>query len=783
MARKALDNELLTAAQEYASLGWRVLPLADRDKKPRLAEWQVKATTDTASIQEWWTKWPNANVGVALGVDSKLVGVDIDSEDGEKSLAELAGDDLPDTLEMVTGGGRRLLYKIPKDLAAPPITTIITCQAGELRFQSDGGQCVMPPSIHPGNPEKGVEPGRVYHWVEGRSHRDIHPAYMPGWLIVEMCRPKVPAWSGNNQAASFHAPGSDFNRRASFEDLLAKHGFKSAGQVGKVKRFTRPGKDKGISVTLGHYQCKDGTPGLYVFSSSIPGLTPMKCYDQFGVYAALEHAGDFTRAAAALKMAGYGQKAAVVGGHVAPKGTVPATTEPEPWGDPIPLRAAIPAPQFPLEVFPFELQEFAKSVAYQVQAPIGYVASTMLGVAAGAIGATVRIRLKQNWDERACLYVAIVAPKSSKKTPIHVAIMRPLKQAQAQSLASHDEKKQVYFVTDTTTEALSQSLKDKPRGLLLAADELSGFVEGMNQYKGGKGNDRSFWLSCWSGTAIHKKRVNPVAPDTYVPDPCISIVGGVQYAVLHTCFSTDDGFAERFLFEASDPMPQARVTDGEYLYEDCWEAVIKGLAKLEMTKDQWDKPRPTILRITDEAWQMFGDWTEENAQKTNDPDRDRPLDGFRSKANGYAGRLALVTYMIKHVENGGGLDPMTGEEMEAGVKLARYYLDQVVRARGGSGTEQSPVERVLTWIAKCGKKRLTRRDIHKGLWRQFKAAEELNEPLKRLTQHGWLRYGEAPFTPGRRPDAIYEVHPDLCTLCPQVSTSSVDTLNLSRAMS
>ena len=39
MARKALDNELLTAAQEYASLGWRVLPLADRDKKPRLAEW------------------------------------------------------------------------------------------------------------------------------------------------------------------------------------------------------------------------------------------------------------------------------------------------------------------------------------------------------------------------------------------------------------------------------------------------------------------------------------------------------------------------------------------------------------------------------------------------------------------------------------------------------------------------------------------------------------------------------------------------------------------------
>jgi hypothetical protein len=45
------------------------------------------ATTDRAVIEKWWARWPNANVGVALG-SSGLVAIDCDSSE---ALQEASG--------------------------------------------------------------------------------------------------------------------------------------------------------------------------------------------------------------------------------------------------------------------------------------------------------------------------------------------------------------------------------------------------------------------------------------------------------------------------------------------------------------------------------------------------------------------------------------------------------------------------------------------------------------------------------------------------------------------
>ena len=58
-------NEMLVAALAYAERGWRVHPL--KGKKPRLGDWPNRATTDAEQITEWWSKWPNANIGVLTG--------------------------------------------------------------------------------------------------------------------------------------------------------------------------------------------------------------------------------------------------------------------------------------------------------------------------------------------------------------------------------------------------------------------------------------------------------------------------------------------------------------------------------------------------------------------------------------------------------------------------------------------------------------------------------------------------------------------------------------------
>ena len=61
------------------------------------------------------------------------------------------------------------------------------------------------------------------------------------------------------------------------------------------------------------------------------------------------------------------------------------------------------------------------------------------------------------------------------------------------------------IVVDATVESLAPLLEDNPRGLLMTQDEGVAWVRGMGQYKGGRGGDRQFWLSNWSGLATGRR--------------------------------------------------------------------------------------------------------------------------------------------------------------------------------------------------------------------------------------------------------------------------------------
>ena len=81
------QNRLLRAALAYAGLGWAVHPLRPRDKRPLLRDWPHKATTDGRVIQDWWVRWPEANIGVACGPSGLFV-IDLDVKgdaNGEES--------------------------------------------------------------------------------------------------------------------------------------------------------------------------------------------------------------------------------------------------------------------------------------------------------------------------------------------------------------------------------------------------------------------------------------------------------------------------------------------------------------------------------------------------------------------------------------------------------------------------------------------------------------------------------------------------------------------------
>ena len=66
--RRGTTGKLGRTAQQYAGLGWPVFPLRPGDKVPLPGSHGCHdATTDEATINRWWERHPEANIGAATG--------------------------------------------------------------------------------------------------------------------------------------------------------------------------------------------------------------------------------------------------------------------------------------------------------------------------------------------------------------------------------------------------------------------------------------------------------------------------------------------------------------------------------------------------------------------------------------------------------------------------------------------------------------------------------------------------------------------------------------------
>lgn len=202
-------DPMLAAALSYATRGWRVfpnntpVPLEDgsiscscpsgvdcpeksRGKHPRLREWQARATTAERCIRQWWSKtgrrdWRGSNVGIACGLASDLLVLDVDHGEGLANLEALAreGKVVPRTVTVVTGGGGRQFYLKHPDADFDPDNKKGLKGLTGIDIRTDGGQVVAPPSMH--------RSGNRYRFAEGLSPDDVPVADCPEWLI-EMLR-------------------------------------------------------------------------------------------------------------------------------------------------------------------------------------------------------------------------------------------------------------------------------------------------------------------------------------------------------------------------------------------------------------------------------------------------------------------------------------------------------------------------------------------------------------------------------------------------------------------
>ena len=167
----------IEAALAYAAAGWPVLPVAAHGKHPLAHHGVHDASVDAARIRRWWSRWPDAGVGIATGAGSGLAVLDVDVKAGGRvSLVGLrSGRTLPFTLLAHTGGGGfHLYYRQPDGLRVPNTVGRLPNVDGPLPgidLRGDGGYVVAPPSVHAS--------GRPYRWA---SRQPDEPAPLPRWL-------------------------------------------------------------------------------------------------------------------------------------------------------------------------------------------------------------------------------------------------------------------------------------------------------------------------------------------------------------------------------------------------------------------------------------------------------------------------------------------------------------------------------------------------------------------------------------------------------------------------
>jgi putative DNA primase/helicase len=245
--------------------------------------------------------------------------------------------------------------------------------------------------------------------------------------------------------------------------------------------------------------------------------------------------------------------------------------------------------------------------------------------------------------------------------------------------------------TDATIEAVKLVLDGNPDGICYPADELSGWLRSLGQYKGGKGSDRQHWLSIWSGVQVVCNRATRPEP-TIIDNPFVAITGGFQPATVGDLVANgrEDGLAARFLLAWPGAPENTAWTEDVVKGADDYHDICKGLWELP----QCDEP----VTLTSEAKARWVGWVNAHREQKPPP----MLEPVWSKAEGYCLRLALILHLARRACNEGKGAQVGREDVEGAIELARYFMAHAKRIYAGhaSDGDHTPAGRALSWVAK-----------------------------------------------------------------------------------
>ena len=234
------------------------------------------------------------------------------------------------------------------------------------------------------------------------------------------------------------------------------------------------------------------------------------------------------------------------------------------------------------------------------------------------------------------------------------------------------------LVSDATTEALAQVASENPHGLLLARDELAGFLGNLDRYGAQSGADEAFFLSAFDGdaTTIDRKTIRE---PLFIPALTLSIIGTCQPAVFEKLMTDQhraSGLLARFLLiEPPTPPKRWRTTNLDPQILTDWSTTLTNLIDLPFltqttsgatagftqqcevqddstTQKPSDSVTPWPITVTPEAEELYSNFYNVHNELAEKEHGDRRA--LLSKAEQLPLRLALI---LHHLEWAAPNDP------------------------------------------------------------------------------------------------------------------------------
>ena len=369
----------------------------------------------------------------------------------------------------------------------------------------------------------------------------------------------------------------------------------------------------------------------------------------------------------------------------------------------------LPKPLLPVQAFNISLfpngavQRHIQDVAERMHCPTDYLAVSVMVSLASIIGRSHQIEPKalDSWRVVPNLWGIIIGDPSQMKSPAVSEALKPLKQAEKQSLAGHQleingfksviaingmKEKQAkkdaetlvkdggyakaeellnqsisgipqeptpkrFIINDTTVEKLGELLHENSNGFLVYRDEFSGFLKMISNER--NPNDRAFYLESWNGDGSYC--YDRIGRGTIpIQHMVLSLLGTIQPSVYEHYISQSmkpgagqDGFAQRFqLAVYPDELTSAwvnvdRKPDTNALQG--YHTLVHSLIGLAASNE------PTILKFSQSAQLIFDQWRNELENvKLKNKDNHPVLIAHLTKYRSLMPSIALILHLIDH---------------------------------------------------------------------------------------------------------------------------------------